>query len=76
MREQEKIYKRKMHCLELENVEWREKCKYAEMRNFDQLDRKEIRSEVTRQELMQQIPQNEDAFGDIKSLIDKFKRER
>ncbi len=28
-------YKRKIHVLELEAAEWREKCKYLEMRKYN-----------------------------------------
>jgi hypothetical protein len=28
MKEAEKTFKRRAHVMELENVEWREKCKY------------------------------------------------
>ncbi len=70
--------------MELENVEWREKCKYLEMRHYDAADRRDIRSipegprlpTVTMSEIKQELVQHEEAFGDIKSLINNFKRER
>ncbi len=70
--------------MELENVEWREKCKYLEMRHYDQSDKRDIRGipegprlpTAVMSELKQELVQQEEAFGDIKSLINNFKRER
>jgi hypothetical protein len=46
LKEVEKTFKRRAHVMELENVEWREKCKYLEMRHYDASDRRlpDIRS--------------------------------
>lgn len=44
MKEAEKSFKRRTHAIELENVEWREKCKYLEMRHYDNSDRRDVRN--------------------------------
>jgi len=83
MKEQEKTYKRRAHVMELENVELREKCKYLEMRHYDwskehymnirTMDAPRLPTEAV-SELKQEI--QEEPFGDIKTLINNFKKER
>ena len=89
MREREKTFKRKFHDLEVENLEWREKYKYSEQRYTDQGKRlSEVVNETRHYPQMIEQPRRtefEDTrksngqlepFGDIKSLISKFKQER
>lgn len=84
MKETEKTFKRRTHIMELENVEWREKCKYLEIRHYDKAERCDVRSilevprlpKVIMNEIKQELAEQEDAFGDIKSLINNFKKER
>ena len=89
MREREKTFKRKFHDLEVENLEWREKYKYSEQRYTDQGKRlSEVVNETRHYPQMMELPRRtefEDTrknngqlepFGDIKSLISKFKQER
>ena len=91
MREREKTFKRKFHELEVENLEWREKYKYSEQRYNDQGKRlSEVINENRFQPYIQEQRRPEfeetrknstgqsasEPFGDIKSLISKFKQER
>ena len=89
MREREKTIKRKFHELEVENLEWREKYKYSEQRYNDQGKRlsemvNDNRQHPFTQDLQRRSEFEEsrkstgqvEPFGDIKSLISKFKQER